>query len=1208
MSAVLAAGALRRRGRARLPFPTVIGPAFLVRLLCLSFAGLACGQETRVLFDGRTLAGWEGDPRFWSVEDGAIVGRSTAEQPLERTTYLIWRGGELRDFELALEFQLVRGNSGVQLRSREVGHRNVAGYQVDLADEQGYTGALYEQFGRGFLAQQGESVRYARTGERTAERFAAPQDFAGLSRPGAWNRLEVRARAETLEVRLNGRRTCELGDLAGARASLSGLLALQLHSGPPMEVRFRDLRLTDLGGVHDARERLDPQWIWTRPEAAPGEEAWFQREFELEERPRRATLFAAADDGLEAYLDGVLVASGEGTARMQQVDVTGRLRPGKNLLAIWVRNEDGPAALFAGVNAVGDGWQRRIGTDRSWRGAASEPPDWASVAASGPPWGEVHSFGPLGTEPWGRPPDLVKDVPLTALPGEALELPPGFRAELVYSVPRARQGSWVALCFDDRGRAYAADQFGFLYRIEPAPLSAEDPAAGTRVERVPVALGEAQGLLWAFGALYAVVNGTGRFPSGLHRVSDSDGDDRLDRSECLRALEGRDEHGPHAVVLGPDAESLYVVGGNEVAPPRDALAAFGPSFLPVGRLPVSVQNVELTQFELAQQGATGWICRTDRSGSSWELVATGLRNPYDLAFAGGELFTFDSDMEWDLGLPWYVPTRLLHVVPRADFGFRLGSARWPTWFPDSLPGILDVGRASPTGMLAGHALAFPARYREALFAGDWLKGRILVFHVKRAGASFTAEVEVFASGRPLPVTDLAAGPDGALYFTTGGRHTQSGLYRIVHAGGSEDGLPVARGEGARGAPVPEGEELPNLRDWQEILPRRPAPDERLSVHSALSALESEPGRDWAAARSRAEDPPGRVLVDLACARVAAPGDVRALLDELAAGELALEPGLPAQVLLRTLEVALLRAGELAPETRSRLAERLLARFPCGERELDRELGVLLASLTEAEERFVPLALERLAGAGDDGPEAFHWAFLLRHARRGWTPEGRRAYFAWLRAADIGFGGGRAVPVFLAALRGDALATLTAEERAELGELVEPGVDEGLPLAPSRPFVKSWSVAELEPGLAALESGRDLVRGGRVLREASCLTCHRFEGRGTALGPELDGLAGRLGGLDLLRSLLEPSREVPERYREVLITTRDERLHVGRIAGSEAGALLLRESHGARGLVRLPEGEIVSRELSRVSPMPEGLLDGFTLEEILDLVAYLLQDS
>ena len=148
----------------------------------------------------------------------------------------------------------------------------------------------------------------------------------------------------------------------------------------------------------------------------------------------------------------------------------------------------------------------------------------------------------------------------------------------------------------------------------------------------------------------------------------------------------------------------------------------------------------------------------------------------------GEMFTFDSDMEWDWGLPWYRPTRINHCVTGGEFGWRSGSGKWPDYYADSLPATVNIGIGSPTGVKFGTKSKFPEKYRKALFAMDWSYGRILAVHLKPEGASYTGDYEEFVKGKPLNVTDLEFGKDGAMYFITGGRGTQSGLYRVSYVG------------------------------------------------------------------------------------------------------------------------------------------------------------------------------------------------------------------------------------------------------------------------------------------------------------------------------------------------------------------------------------------------------------------------------------------
>ncbi|MFM7590233.1 MAG: heme-binding protein, partial [Isosphaeraceae bacterium] len=144
----------------------------------------------------------------------------------------------------------------------------------------------------------------------------------------------------------------------------------------------------------------------------------------------------------------------------------------------------------------------------------------------------------------------------------SLKMPRGFKAELLYSVAGPEYGSWVSLCLDPKGRLITSDQDGKLYRLTVPAIGSKDKV---KVETIPVDLGMAQGLCWAFDSLYVVVNGRG---SGLYRVTDTNNDDTLDKVELLRAIQGGGEHGPHAVVLSPDGKSLYVVGGNHTKLPN----------------------------------------------------------------------------------------------------------------------------------------------------------------------------------------------------------------------------------------------------------------------------------------------------------------------------------------------------------------------------------------------------------------------------------------------------------------------------------------------------------------------------------------------------------------------------------------------------------------------------------------------------------------
>ena len=144
-------------------------------------------------------------------------------------------------------------------------------------------------------------------------------------------------------------------------------------------------------------------------------------------------------------------------------------------------------------------------------------------------------------------------------------------------------------------------------------------------------------------------------------------------------------------------------------------------------------------------------------------------------------------MEWDIGEPWYRPTRVNHVISGAEFGFRNGSGKWPAYSIDSFGAVVDIGPGSPTGITFGYGAKFPKKYQDALFISDWSFGKLRAVHLRPEGASYTAEVEEFLSGQPLPVTDVVINPkDGAMYLAVGGRGAQSALYRVTYIGGEVD--------------------------------------------------------------------------------------------------------------------------------------------------------------------------------------------------------------------------------------------------------------------------------------------------------------------------------------------------------------------------------------------------------------------------------------
>src|SRR5262249_24133842 len=145
-------------------------------------------------------------------------------------------------------------------------------------------------------------------------------------------------------------------------------------------------------------------------------------------------------------------------------------------------------------------------------------------------------------------------------------------------------------------------------------------------------------------------------------------------------------------------------------------------------------------------------------------------------------FAYDSDMEWDMGTPWYRATRVSHATSGSEFGWRSGTADWPWYYADSLPPLVDIGPGSPVGVDFGYGTKFPAKYQKALYLCDWTFGMMYAIHLEPDGSTYKAVKEEFVSRTPLPLTDATVGRDGALYITVGGRGAQSELYRVTYLG------------------------------------------------------------------------------------------------------------------------------------------------------------------------------------------------------------------------------------------------------------------------------------------------------------------------------------------------------------------------------------------------------------------------------------------
>jgi putative heme-binding domain-containing protein len=809
-----------------------------------------------------------------------------------------------------------------------------------------------------------------------------------------------------------------------------------------------------------------------------------------------------------------------------------------------------------------------------------------------------------------------KEPPAT--PVERIKVAKGFKVELLYSVPKDKEGSWVNLCVDPKGRLITSDQYGPLYRITPPALGGK--AEDTKVEVLDLPIGEAQGLLWAFDSLYVVVNRGKKYESGLYRVRASKGGD-LDEVKLLHKITGGGEHGPHAVLLHPDGKSLTVVCGNGTKMIEDLSGSrvprhFGEDHL-LPRMP------DGRGFMRGVLGPGGCIYHVDPDGKNWELVSTGYRNEFDAAYnRNGDLFTYDADMEWDFNTPWYRPTRVCLAVSGSEFGWRNGAGKMPPHYPDSWPAILDIGPGSPTGMAFGYGAKFPAKYQEALFMCDWSYGKLYAVHLTPHESTYTAVAEEFLNGSPLPLTDVVINPhDGALYFTIGGRRTKSGLYRVTYVGTEST---------AQAPPDQRGAEARALRHKLEAFhghadpaavetawPYLKHPD-RYIRSAARVAIEHQDPKAWQERALTEKDAATAIQALLALVRVrgidpfhrkpdSPPTDEKLKPEMLEAlgridwKSLSDEQRLD---LLRVYAIVFVRLGAPDESQRKQVIARLDPHFPVKDRLLNADLCQMLVYLEAPGVATRALALLEAAPTQE---EQMEYAKSLRMLKTGWTPEQRKTYFSWFLQAGH-FHGGASFSNFMKNIKDDAVATLTEAEKKELKPILEAKVDTSAPPIPvkPRPFVKKWTVADLTPIVEKGLTKRDFDRGRTLFGAASCFSCHRFANEGGAHGPDLTQASGRFNTRDLLESIVEPSKEISDQYAAVIIAQTDGKLVTGRIVNLNNDSMqIMTNMLDPNDLTTVDRKKVESMETSKISMMPEGLLNTLKEDEILDLVAYLL---
>ena len=812
-----------------------------------------------------------------------------------------------------------------------------------------------------------------------------------------------------------------------------------------------------------------------------------------------------------------------------------------------------------------------------------------------------------------------------ATPLERIKVMKDFKVELLYSVPAAEQGSWVNLCVDGKGRIIASDQYGGLYRF-PAPAPGQ-PLAATTIEKIPAAIRAANGLLWFNNGLYVAVNDyENKIPSGLYRVTSSKGDDTLDKVEVLREMQARGDHGVHAIVPAPDGKSLFLITGNGTKP-----TAFSSSKVPLnwGEDHVLPRMPDGRGFMRDVLGPGGIIYRVSLDGKNFEAYSSGYRNIFDAAFNhDGELFTYDADMEYDFNTPWYRPTRVNHVTSGSEYGWRNGAGKRPEWYPDNLGAVINIGPGSPTGVTFGYGAKFPAKYQEALFILDWSWGKLYAVHLKPEGSSYTATREEFLSGAPLPLTDAIIHPqDGAMYFAIGGRKVQSGLYRVTYTG-KESTAPAkipANPAAAQARALRHSlEAFHGKADPQAVAAAWPHlnSSDRYLRWAARVALEWQPPATWAAkalnetdagkqveallglARATGIDPQHRKATD-APVDTAMGAKLYAALLKLDWQKLSNDQRL---TLVRACEICFVRFGKPDEATAQRLIAKLEPHFPADNFPLNWELCESLVFLQSP--TFAAKGIAALKNAPGQ-EEQMEYARSLRMLKTGWTTALRTDQFNWfLRAAN--YRGGASFEKFIEFIRTDAEASLSPAEKTALAELLAKKPVKKSPLEAlaeafaGRTQVKEWKLDELALAAEQGLKGRSFENGRKMFGAAACFACHRFGNEGGMTGPDLTQAGGRYNARDFLDQIINPSKEINEQFVPIVLTKEDGETITGIIVNLNGDSVQVNtDLTDPNQRIGVDRKKVVKMEPSKISPMPEGLLNMLKQEEILDLVAYVL---
>jgi putative heme-binding domain-containing protein len=601
-------------------------------------------------------------------------------------------------------------------------------------------------------------------------------------------------------------------------------------------------------------------------------------------------------------------------------------------------------------------------------------------------------------------------------------------------------------------------------------------------------------------------------------------------------------------------------------------------------------------------------------------------------------------MEYDLGMPWYRPIRLNHMTSGADFGWRTGTGKFRDFYPDNLGGIANLGQGSPTGLMDGRGLKFPAYYQKGLFVFDWSYGTMYHAKLIQEGSSYTAEVTEFLSGVPLPLTNGVVGNDGALYFLTGGRRLESGLYQVRYTGELDGDIQEL-------TEASKGKKERKLRKELEALHVNPSNDkislilknldhdDRTIRFSARVALEHLDYADWKDEIKKDNSSETSLGLALAIARHGNDANRVEALNTLIEIEWQSLEESKRLDFIRGVDLLLLRMdGSLPNDIQGKIKELFLPAFMASSEAVNMELCKILSylqveevvelTLHEMETNTSMEGMKEIYLSGDISNRSdqygkdvenmlanmpnqrnISYAMSLSYLQKGWSTSARERYFKWFGDA-LQKAGGKQYLNFIRAIQKTALANVPEKEQDYLSELTEiaaarrPDYMKDVK-QPQGPGI-DWTVESLMSAYEKNYKSANFENGKNMFKASLCISCHSMNGEGGATGPELTKIGSRFTVGAIGEAIINPSGTIGDRYQYSNYHMKNGSVITGiEIDEDDKNIEVSISAFASDVTTKVRKDRLASVELSKVSPMPAGLVNRLNENEITDLIAYLL---